>query len=168
MKRNDSNLTIKGLITIAGALVFAAYSGLSMAGGWDNEKGLDQVQLQAELVCLGCSLKKLSGANAQCGLYTLHDVGVRLGDGSLWTIVNNTAGHDTIRAHELVIGKSAQITGWLYPNANHIEIDSISIEGVSAAELAEAAWNEDQKIGKALMARAPGSAPIHEDDDHGH
>jgi hypothetical protein len=159
-------MKIKYLLGIFMSVVLMQFSAISFAGGWDNKKGLDQITVEAELVCLGCSLKKMSGANAQCGLYTLHDVGVKLGDGSLWSIVNNATGHDTIRAHELVIGKKAKITGWLYPNANHLEIDTIEIDGVSKQQLAIAAWEEDQKVAKALLARKPGEAPTHSDDSH--
>ncbi|MBP20306.1 MAG: hypothetical protein CMQ21_15645 [Gammaproteobacteria bacterium] len=164
----EEQMKIKYLLNALATTLLMLGSALSFAGGWDNEKGLDQVTVDAELVCLGCSLKKLSGANAQCGLYTLHDVGVRLADGSLLTIVNNAAGHDTIRAHKLVIGKKAKITGWLYPNANHIEIDSIDIAGVSGNQLVTAAWEEDQKVAKALLARKPGEAPVHSQDEHSH
>jgi len=150
------------------SIVFLQFSSVAYAGGWDNKKGLDQITVEAELVCLGCSLKKLSGANAQCGLYTLHDVGVKLPDGSLWTIVNNAVGHDTIRAHKMVIGKKAKITGWLYPNANHIEFESVKIAGVTKEQLAQEAWAEDQKIAKALLNRKPGEAPTHENDEHSH
>jgi len=159
-------MKIKHLLAVLTSVVLLQFSAISFAGGWDNKKGLDQITVEAELVCLGCSLKKMSGANAQCGLYTLHDVGVKLADGSLWTIVNNETGHDTIRGHGLVIGKKTKITGWLYPNANHIEIDTIDIDGVSKEQLITAAWEEDQKIAKALLNRKPGEAPTHSDDGH--
>ncbi len=161
-------MKIKHLLGLFASVVLMQFSAATFAGGWDNKKGLDQITIEAELVCLGCSLKKISGANAQCSLYSLHDVGVKLADGSLWSIVNNQAGHDTIRAHKLVIGKKAKITGWLYPNANHIEIDTIDIAGVSKEQLATTAWEEDQKIAKALLARKPGEAPVHSDDNHSH
>jgi len=161
-------MKMKYLLGVFLSFVLIQFSAVAFAGGWDNKKGLDQITLEAKLVCLGCSLKKMSGANAQCDLYSLHDVGVKLADGSLWSIVNNQAGHDTIRAHKLVIGKTAKITGWLYPNAHHIEIDSINIAGVTKDQLATAAWEEDQKIAKALLARKPGEAPTHSDHGHSH
>jgi|ETNmetMinimDraft_14_1059893.scaffolds.fasta_scaffold02317_11 hypothetical protein len=140
----------------------------AMAGGWDADKGADKTQIQGELVCLGCSLKKGSGANAQCSLFTQHDMGVKLADGTLWSIVNNAKGHDIIRAHGLVSHKNAQITGWLYPTANHIEIDSINVDGVSAQAIAQAAWEEDQKVAKALLNRKVGEAPTLEAHGHSH
>ncbi len=136
------------------------------AGAFDSEKGLDKITLKGKVVCLGCSLKKLSGANAQCGLYTQHDAGIKLADGSLWTIVNNAKGHDVIRAHSAVIGKNANLTGWLYPNANHIEIDTITVDGISKEDIAKAAHKEDIKIAKALINRKVGESPVFEKDSH--
>ncbi len=161
-------MKMKTVLNIFITIVLLQFSSMAFAGGWDNKKGLDQITVEAELVCLGCSLKKLSGANAQCGLYTQHDVGVKLSDGSLWSIVNNAIGHDTIRAHKLVIGKKAKITGWIYPNANHIEFDSVNIDGISKEKLAQVAWDEDQKVAQALLNRKPGEAPNHGNDGHHH
>ncbi len=151
-------------------LTFAllALSHHSFSGGWDAQKGLDKMTMTVELVCLGCSLKRLSGANAQCDLYSQHDVGVKLADGSLWSLVNNAKGHDVIKAHTLVIGKKANLTGWLYPNAHHIEIDTIDIQGISAQQLASAAWVEDQKSAKTLLSRKQGNKPILEHVPHSH
>ncbi len=99
---------------------------------------------------------------------TLHDVGFKLEDGTLWSFVNNKRGHDVIRAHHLVTHKNAQITGWLYPNAHHIELDSIVVEGVSSKGIAKAAWEEDQKIAQALLHRKFGKAPLVVADEHHH
>jgi hypothetical protein len=149
------------------SMIFAIPVLLS-AGALDSKKGLGEIQLEGQIVCLGCSLKKLGGANAQCGLYDAHDAGVKLKDGSLWSIVNNAKGHDVIRAHGAVIGKSAKISGWIYPNAHYIEINSIMVDGVSKEEIAQSAYNEDMKVAKALMFRKVGQAPSIENEAHKH
>ncbi len=131
----------------------------AFAGGWDKEKSQDTITLKGELICLGCSLKKLSGANAQCNLFGGHDVGFKLADGTFWSFVNNATGHDVIRAHGAVIGKTAKVTGWIYPNAHMIEIESISVDGVSSEQIAKAAWDEDQKVAKQLTERKVGQPP---------
>ncbi|WDE02678.1 hypothetical protein [Thalassomonas actiniarum] len=155
--------SIKALLLTCGLLLAATAN----AGSFDSNKGMDRMNIEGELVCTGCSLKKLSGANAQCSLYSLHDVGLKLADGTLWTFVNNEKGHDIIRAHHTVLHKKAHISGWLYPNAHQIEIADIKVEGVSADEIARAAWQEDQKIAKALASRKVGQAPEHSHDkDH--
>jgi hypothetical protein len=148
--------TLKSLFVLA---LGAVLSSSIFAGGWDREKGTDSITLKGELICIGCSLKKLSGANAQCGLYTRHDVGFKLGDGTFWNFVNNATGHDIIRAHKTVFHKPATVTGWIYPNAHMIEIESITVEGVTPEEIAKAAWDEDQKVAKQLTHRKVGQPP---------
>jgi len=141
----------------------------AFAGGWDKDKGQDTVTLKGELICIGCSLKKLSGANAQCSLFGAHDVGLKLADGTFWNFVNNATGHDIIRAHGAVIGKAATVTGWIYPNAHMIEIESISVDGVSPEQIAKAAWEEDQKVAKRLTERKIGEPPaVMDKHEHGH
>jgi hypothetical protein len=132
---------------------------VSMAGGWKADKGLDKMSIEGKLVCIGCSLKKLDGANAQCNLFAHHAIGFKTADGSLWSIIDNAAGHDVIRGHALIQGKTATINGWLYPIANMIEIATISVDGVSAKEIAKAGWEEDQAIAKGLLSRKVGEAP---------
>ncbi len=151
---------MKRILMVAVALM--AMVQISFAGGWKTDKGMDKTSIKGDLVCVGCSLKKLNGANAQCDLFAHHAIGFKTADGSYWTIIDNAAGHDVIRGHELINKKSATISGWLYPVANMIEIDSITIDGVSAKELAQAGWEEDQEIAKSLLARKVGEAPAPE------
>lgn len=148
---------MKRLFMVLAALMVMVQIG--WAGGWQADKGLDKMTIKGELVCVGCSLKKMNGANAQCNLFAHHAIGFKSADGSYWSIIDNAAGHDIIRAHQLVEGKTAGISGWLYPIANMIEIDSIRIEGVSEEQLAQAGWDEDQAIAKNLLARKVGEAP---------
>ena len=142
-------------------MIFIIMVSLSWAGGWDSKKGLDKITLTGKLLCIGCTLKKLDGANAQCTLYAHHAIGFQAGDGTLWSIVDNAKGHDIIRAHTLFEKENpkATITGWIYPLAHFIEIDSIEVEGVSMAEIQKAAWEEDQLMGKRLLSRKMGQPP---------
>ncbi len=140
----------------------------ALAGGWAPDKGLDKVTLKGELVCVGCSLKKMDGANAQCNLYAHHAIGFRTADGLLWSIVDNEKGHDIIRAHKLLEkGTKATITGWIYPVAHFIEIDAIQVEGVTMEQIQKAGLEEDQLIAKRLATRKLGQVPAME-HDHGH
>jgi hypothetical protein len=141
-------------------ILFVFTASLSFAGGWDKSKGMDKVSLKGEIVCLGCTLKKMNGANAQCSLYSQHEMGFKSADGTLWSIVDNAKGHDITRAHQLLGHKQATITGWLYPLAHFIEIDNIDVEGVSKAKIEKAGWDEDQLISKRLSSRKVGEAPI--------
>ena len=132
---------------------------MAWAGGWDAKKGLDKVAVTGELVCIGCNLKKLDGANAQCDLYAHHAIGFKTLDGTLWSIVENAKGHDIVRSHTLLENKKAAMTGWLYPIAHYIEIDTINVEGVKPEQIQKAAWEEDQLLAKRLAARKVGEAP---------
>lgn len=157
---------MKKLFLAAMAVMLSA--GVSLAGGWATDKGLDKVTLKGELVCIGCSLKKLDGANAQCDLYSHHAVGFRTADGLLWSIVDNEKGHDVIRAHYLLEkGKKATIAGWIYPVAHFIEIDTIEVEGVTMAQIQKAGYEEDLLIAKRLATRKLGEVPTM-GHDHGH
>ncbi|MFK5970506.1 MAG: hypothetical protein QM487_10350 [Candidatus Marithrix sp.] len=151
-----------GLFLILGIIL----SNSVFAGGWDKSKGNDIIVLKGELICIGCSLKKLSGANAQCSLYTSHDVGLKLGDGTFWNFVNNSNGHDIIRGHKTVIGKQATITGWMYPNAHMIEIETIDVDGVTAEEIAITALEEDKAVAKLLINRKLGEVPTSSSHKH--
>ncbi len=147
------------------AAVVLLVTSLSFAGGWDQNKGLNETVLKGELVCVGCSLKKLDGANAQCNLYAHHALGFKSSDGTIWNIVDNAVGHDVIRAHTLLGHKKAEIKGFIYPIANQLEIVTINVEGVSAKEIAKAGWEEDQLLTKRLLDRKVGEAPS---SDHKH
>ena len=149
---------MRGKIIILMVTLFA-FASSAWAGGWDKDKGMDQVKLTGQLLCLGCNLKKLNGANSQCNLYAHHAIGFKAADGTLWNIIDNEIGHDIIRGHDLLENKSATITGYMYPLAHMIEVGSISVKGVTSEEIAQAGWNEDQLIAKALLDRKVGEAP---------
>ncbi len=134
-------------------------SSLALAGGWDNTKGMDKMTLKGQLVCVGCSLKKMNGANAQCNLFAHHAIGFKSGDGTLWSIIDNEKGHDVIRAHTLVAKKNATITGWIYPSAHFVEIDTIEVEGVTMDQIQKAGWEEDMLLAKRMKDRKVGEAP---------
>jgi hypothetical protein len=148
---------LKKLFTTA-AVLFLSVTAVT-AGGWDEQKGLNEMTLKGEIICTGCTLKKLDGANAQCNLFAQHAIGFRSADGTIWNIVDNAVGHDVIRAHKLLGHKNATIKGFIYPIANQLEIVSIDVEGVTAKEIAQAGWEEDQILAKRLLKRKVGEAP---------
>ncbi|MCK5521737.1 MAG: hypothetical protein KAI83_01265 [Thiomargarita sp.] len=54
----------------------------------------------------------------------------------------------------------------MYPNAQMIEIETITVEGVTSEEIAKAAWNEDQEVAKQLLKRKVGQPPEIENAKH--
>lgn len=150
---------MKRSLVIMILLVFGVAQ-ISIAGGWNKEKGMDKITVKGTLLCVGCNLKKMNGANAQCDLFAHHAIGFKTEDGTIWNIIENVNGHDIVRAHTLLEKNiPATITGWIYPVAHAIEIDSIEVEGVSMADIQKAGWEEDQRIAKKLLARKIGEAP---------
>lgn len=132
----------------------------AVAGGWDKAKGTDKVTLKGTLICVGCNLKKMSGANAQCDLYAQHAIGFKTEDDVIWNILDNAKGHDIIKAHSLLEKNvPATISGWIYPIAHIIEIDEIKVEGVSVSDIQKAALEEDHDLAKRLMERKIGAPP---------
>jgi len=87
-------------------------------------------------------------------------IGFKTEDGVIWNILDNAKGHDIVRGHKLLKKDvPATITGWIYPIAHVIEIESIKVEGISMADIQKAAWEEDQLLAKRLMSRKIGKPP---------
>lgn len=53
----------------------------------------DRVEIAGKIVCIGCTLEKESGAEAQCTLHSKHAQGLLDAEGKLWTFVDNAKGH---------------------------------------------------------------------------
>lgn len=155
-----NQLLNKSVFTIILTLIFLQQSAVVSSGGWDLDKGPQITMIKGELVCIGCALKGKSGSNSQCGIYTSHNIGLSMADGSLWHFVNNQTGHDIIFAHNLLDSKKATITGFMYPKSHMIEIVSIIVEEISDEQISDAAFNEDKMIGKALLNRKKGEPPL--------
>ncbi len=130
------------------------------SGGWDLDKGPAVSTMKGELVCIGCALHSNTGSNSQCGIYTSHTIGLKMGDGSLWQFMNNQTGHDVIYSHNLLEGKKSTVTGFMYPIAHMIEIVSIDVDGVTDEQMSDAAFAQDKLIGSALLNRKKGQAPV--------
>jgi len=83
------------------------------------------VSFKAEVICLGCALKKGQGAKAQCSLYG-HVNAIRSEDGRIWTILENDVSTELINSHEYA-GKQIEITGKKFSGTQVIEIETFKI-----------------------------------------
>ena len=83
------------------------------------------VSFKAEVICLGCSLKKGQGAKANCSLYG-HVNALKSEDGRIWTILENDVSTDLINSHEYA-GKKIEITGKKFGGTQVIEIETFKI-----------------------------------------
>lgn len=85
------------------------------------------VSFKAEVICLGCALKKGQGAKANCSLYN-HANALKSEDGRIWTILENDISTDLINSHEYA-GKQVEITGKKFAGTQVIEIETFKIIG---------------------------------------
>ena len=87
----------------------------------------DRVETAGTIVCLGCTLEKQAGADAQCTLHAKHAQGLLAGDRTLYTFVDNAKGHFLI-TNDKLRGKEVKILGWKYPKSNYIEISKYQVK----------------------------------------
>ena len=87
----------------------------------------DRVETAGTIVCVGCTLEKQSGAEAQCTLHAKHAQGLLGADGTLYTLVDNAKGHLVI-TNDKLRGKEVKILGWKYPKSNYIEVSKYQVK----------------------------------------
>lgn len=83
------------------------------------------VTFKAEVICLGCSLKKEQGAKALCSIYG-HANALRTEDGKIWTILENDVSTELINSHDYA-GKEVEIIGKKFANSSVIEVESFKV-----------------------------------------
>lgn len=83
--------------------------------------------LEGKLVCLGCTLKKNDGVQAQCSTYG-HKGALQTSDGSLWSFVENDRSKKLINDTSLH-GKSVKVTGTIIEKAKRIDVASYEVDG---------------------------------------
>jgi len=82
----------------------------------------DRQEISGKIVCIGCTLEQQDGgADAQCTLHAKHAQGLQMGDGTLWTLVDNARGHHLITTDKLK-GKEVKVLGWKFPKAQYVEV----------------------------------------------
>ena len=81
----------------------------------------DRKEFAGKIVCIGCQLQQQDGgANSMCTLHSKHAQGLLMGDGTLWTFVDNYRGHHLITSKKL-LGKNVKVLGWSFPKTQYIE-----------------------------------------------
>jgi len=82
----------------------------------------DRQEISGRIVCIGCTLEQQDGgADSQCTLHARHAQGLQMGDGTLWTLVDNGRGHPLITTDKWK-GKEVKLAGWKFPKAQYIEV----------------------------------------------
>lgn len=85
--------------------------------GWKPERAGDRQSLSGVIVCIGCELESGpdGGAHAQCNLFSDHEHGLLLDDGTILTLLDDpSATHGKgwdLRHNPLYLGKRTQVVG---------------------------------------------------------
>lgn len=80
----------------------------------------ERVWREGRMVCIGCTLAKEHGVDAQCTLHTRHALGFQDQDGRIWTLVDNLRGHGVITDRELR-DEPLRVYGWFYDKHQYLE-----------------------------------------------
>ncbi len=87
----------------------------------------DRVEVQGSIVCIGCTLEKTAGADAQCTLHAKHAQGLLDAEGRLWTFVDNAKGHLVI-TNDKLRGKEVKVLGWKFPKGQYLELSKYQVK----------------------------------------
>ncbi len=87
----------------------------------------DRVEISGTIICVGCTLEKEAGAEAQCTLHAKHAQGLKAADGTLHTFVDNAKGHYLI-TNDKLRGKDVKVLGWKFPKSNYIEVSKYQVK----------------------------------------
>lgn len=104
------------------AVVVAAFALAGSAPQDAKKRDLKaRVDVEGTIVCVGCTLEKEQGAEAQCTLHAKHAQGLLGKDGNLYTFLDNAKGH-IVMTNDKLRGKEVKILGWKYPKSQVVEI----------------------------------------------
>ena len=87
----------------------------------------DRVEVAGTIVCIGCTLEKTAGAEAQCTLHSKHAQGLLDAEGKLWTFVDNAKGH-LVMTNDKLKGKEVKVSGWKFSKGQYIEISKYQVK----------------------------------------
>ena len=87
----------------------------------------DRVEIAGKVVCIGCTLEKEAGADAQCTLHSKHAQGLLDSEGKLWTFVDNAKGH-LVATNAKLKDKEVKILGWKFPKGQYLEVSKYQVK----------------------------------------
>lgn len=87
----------------------------------------DRVEVEGTIVCIGCTLEKTAGADAQCTLHAKHAQGLLGKDGLLYTLLDNAKGH-IVMTNDKLRGKDVKLIGWKFPKSQVIEVSKYQLK----------------------------------------
>jgi len=73
---------------------------------------------------------RASGADTQDSLFSKGRQGLMTSGGVVWTFVDNVKGQD-LQWNKNYLGQFIKVHGWLYYDAQYLEVDTFSLDGIS-------------------------------------
>ncbi len=83
-------------------------------------------EIEAEVVCIGCELRKNDGIDSQCSLYAKHEHGLLVDSGQIWSIVNNETGHELRTDHDFLT-RRVRVSARPLPRAQYLDVRSVEL-----------------------------------------
>ncbi|MFH2049077.1 MAG: hypothetical protein ABIJ12_06495 [bacterium] len=87
----------------------------------------DDASFEGTLVCLGCDLKKIEGANSECKI-SGHTFAIKTADGSYISLMENKYSTDLLNV-ESNHNKAVKVQGVYFAKANMLDVKSFTIDG---------------------------------------
>jgi len=127
------HLAIIFLVSISlyctGGVSFAQSLQYDASKGEYKRKDSELVTIIGKVINISYELQhRPGGAYAQDSLFSKGRQGLLTGGGTIWTFVDNVKGQD-LQWNKEYFGKFVKINGWVFHDAQYIEIDSFSMDG---------------------------------------
>lgn len=98
----------------------------------------ERVYIVGKIINIAYELQhRPSGAETQDALYSKGRQGLKTSGGRIWTLVDNIKGQQ-LQWDKQFLNKYVKILGWVYHDAQYIEVDSFTVEGH------EFVWNKNR------------------------
>jgi len=94
-----------------------------------QRKDSERVSIVGKIINIAYELQhRPSGANSQDSLFSKGRQGLLTSGGVMWTFIDNVKGQD-LQWNKRYLGKFVKIDGWVFHDAQYIEIDTFSMDG---------------------------------------
>jgi hypothetical protein len=120
------------IVTITSTL-YAQTVHYDITKGEYKRKDEERVYVVGKVINVAYELQhRPSGADSQETLFSKGRQGLMTSGGTLWTFVDNIKGQD-LQWNKDYLGKFIKIYGWVFHDAQYIEVDEFSMDGVDYA-----------------------------------
>lgn len=107
--------------------VFAQSLSYDVVSGEYKRKPAEREYIVGKVINIAYELQhRPAGADSQDALFSKGRQGLMTSAGTIWTFVDNIKGQD-LQWNKELLGKFVKVRGWVFHDAQYIEVDSYSI-----------------------------------------